>query len=88
MILSTKLELTQDQEFQCIDLILEKHQYQSTKLIPILQAVQEEYRYLPEDVLYYVADALDMPAAKLFGMATFYSHFAMEPRGKIYRPAL
>lgn len=88
MILSTRLELSQDQEFACIDLILEKHRYQSTRLIPILQAVQEEYRYLPEDVLYYVADALDMPVEKLFGMATFYPHFAMEPRENMYRQAL
>jgi len=80
MKLSIELALIQDQEFQCIDLILEKYQYQSTKLIPILQAVQEEYRYLPEDVLFYVADVLEVPAAKLFGVATSYSHFAMEPR--------
>lgn len=69
-------------KYESVDLILESNQYQATRLIPILQAVQEEYRYLPEDVLYYVAEELKMPAAKLFGVATFYSHFAMEPRGK------
>lgn len=69
-------------KYENVDLILSSNQYQATRLIPILQAVQEEYRYLPEDVLYYVAEALQMPAAKLFGVATFYSHFAMEPRGK------
>jgi NADH-quinone oxidoreductase subunit E len=51
-------------------------------LVPILQAVQEEYRYLPEEVLTYVATALDVSPARVFGVATFYSHFAITPKGK------
>jgi NADH-quinone oxidoreductase subunit E len=51
-------------------------------LIPILQSVQDEYRYLPEDVLIFVATALGIPPARVFGVATFYAHFALEPRGK------
>ena len=50
--------------------------------MPILQAVQEEYRYLPEEVLTYVATALDVSPARVFGVATFYSHFAITPKGK------
>ena len=50
--------------------------------MPILQAVQEEYRYLPEEVLTYVATALDVSPARVFGVATFYAHFAIEPKGK------
>jgi NADH-quinone oxidoreductase subunit E len=46
------------------------------------QAVQEEYRYLPKEVLTYVATALDISPARVFGVATFYSHFAIEPKGK------
>lgn len=51
-------------------------------MIPILQAVQEEYRYLPEEVLTYVATSLGLPPAKVFGVATFYAHFTLEPKGK------
>jgi NADH-quinone oxidoreductase subunit E len=51
-------------------------------LIPILQAIQHEYQYLPEEVLTYVATSLDVPAARVFGVATFYAHFALEPKGK------
>ena len=51
-------------------------------MIPILQSVQDEYRYLPEDVLIFVATALGIPPARVFGVATFYAHFALEPRGK------
>lgn len=62
--------------------ILEKHGRKPSRLVPILQAVQEEYRYLPEEVLTYVATALDIPPARVYGVATFYSHFAIKPKGK------
>lgn len=61
---------------------LRKHDYNSSRLIPILQEVQEEYRYLPEEVLTYVATALDLSPARVYGVATFYAHFALEPKGK------
>jgi NADH-quinone oxidoreductase subunit E len=50
--------------------------------VPILQAVQEEYRYLPGEVLTLVATSLRLPPARVYGVATFYSHFALEPKGK------
>jgi len=62
--------------------ILEKHGRKPSRLVPILQAVQEEYRYLPKEILTYVATALDVSPARVFGVATFYSHFAIEPKGK------
>jgi len=62
--------------------ILEKHGRKPSRLVPILQAVQEEYRYLPEEVLTYVATALDISPARVYGVATFYSHFAIQPKGK------
>jgi len=62
--------------------IIEKHGRKPSRLVPILQAVQEEYRYLPAEVLTYVATALDISPARVFGVATFYSHFAIQPKGK------
>ena len=53
-----------------------------SKLIPILQEVQKEYGYLPQEVLAYVATSLDLPPAKVYGVASFYGHFALEPKGK------
>lgn len=53
-----------------------------SKLISILQAVQEEYRYLPTEVMTFVATVLGLSPAKVFGVATFYGHFALEPKGK------
>jgi len=62
--------------------ILDRHQRKPQRLIPILQAVQDEYRYLPQEVLTYVATSLGIPPARVFGVATFYAHFALEPKGK------
>lgn len=62
--------------------ILGKYEYRPSGLIPILQAIQHEYQYLPEEVLTYVATSLDVPPARVFGVATFYAHFALEPKGK------
>jgi NADH-quinone oxidoreductase subunit E len=62
--------------------ILEAFQRDKTKLVPILQAVQEEYRYLPEEVMTFVATNLGISPARVYGVATFYSHFALEPKGK------
>jgi len=73
---------TEAEKFENVFQILNRHQRRPARLIPILQAVQEEYRYLPEEVLNYIATVLDIPAARVFGVATFYTHFALEPRGK------
>jgi NADH-quinone oxidoreductase subunit E len=62
--------------------ILDRHGRKASRLVPILQAVQEEYRYLPEEVLTYVATALDVSPARVYGVATFYAHFAIQPKGK------
>lgn len=65
-----------------VDEILKNNGYSESKLIPILQQIQEHYRYLPEETIAYVAKCLKVPAAKVYGVATFYAHFALEPKGK------
>ncbi|HEY3452329.1 MAG TPA: NAD(P)H-dependent oxidoreductase subunit E [Myxococcales bacterium] len=70
------------QQFEKVCQILERNHRQPSRLIPILQAVQEEYRYLPEEVLAYVATSLGIPPSRVYGVATFYAHFALQPKGK------
>jgi len=69
-------------KFEKVCKILDQHERDPRKLIPILQAAQEEYRYLPEEVLNYIATSLNLSPARVFGVATFYSHFALQPKGK------
>lgn len=73
---------TVGRRFEKVCQIIERHDRNPARLIPILQAVQDEYRYLPQEVLTFVATALDVPPARVFGVATFYAHFALEPKGK------
>ena len=73
---------TATRRFEKICEILDRYDRQPSKLIPILQAVQAEYRYLPKEALAYVATSLGLPPARVFGVATFYAHFALKPKGK------
>jgi NADH-quinone oxidoreductase subunit E len=58
--------------------------YQPTKheLIPILQSVQREFGYLPEDSLRQVAVHIRVPEAHVYGVASFYAQFRFTPPGK------
>ena len=69
-------------QFARVTEILDRHDRDPARLVPILQEVQEEYRFLPQEVMAYVATALDLPPSKVFGVATFYAHFAQAPKGK------
>ncbi len=51
-------------------------------IIPLLQRLQEAYGYLPREVVLTVCEETGLPASRVFGVATFYSQFCMEPRGK------
>ena len=51
-------------------------------LITVLQKAQSVYGYLPADVLNYIAEQMSIPAAKVFGVATFYTQFRFKPVGK------
>ncbi len=75
-------EMQQARHFGAVCDILEKYNNDKSKLIPILQAVQNEYRYLPTEVLTFVATSLRIPPAQVYGVATFYGHFTLEPKGK------
>lgn len=69
-------------KFQVVNEILKKYECKKTNLIAILQNVQEQYRYLPEDILTYVSSAMGLSPASVFGVATFYSQFSLNPKGK------
>lgn len=70
------------EKFERVCEILDEHNREPHKLIKILQDVQAEYSYLPEEVMLYVATAVGVSASSVYGVATFYSHFTLEPKGK------
>ena len=71
-------------KFERVWEIIDQHGRDASRLIPILQAVQTEYRYLPEEILTFVATSLGVSPAKVFGVATFYSLFTLKPKGKYH----
>ena len=79
---TTPIAVDRAGRFEKVVSILDRYARRPSGLIPILQAIQHEYLYLPEEVLTYVATSLDIPPARVFGVATFYAHFALEPKGK------
>lgn len=59
-----------------------KYSSEKKALISILQDIQEEYNYLPQEALRIVSATLGIPLIDIFGVATFYRAFSLEPRGK------
>lgn len=69
-------------DYGMIDQIIEETGTEQRYLITVLQAVQEHYHYLPADVLEYIAKKMDISTARIYGVATFYENFSLDPKGK------
>lgn len=66
-----------------LDEIIASYDAKKSNLIAILQKVQEVYRYLPEDAMIYIGTKIEgLSPATVFGVATFYTQFSLEPKGK------
>jgi NADH-quinone oxidoreductase subunit E len=64
-----------------------KKKYPNTQrenLIHILQEIQDECGYLSEDAITWVSRYFNLPASKIYGLATFYNYFCFSPRGKYH----
>jgi NADH:ubiquinone oxidoreductase subunit E len=62
--------------------IVKKHSRDKSGLIAILQDIQEEYNYLPKEALCVVSEQLDVPASRIYEIATFYNTFSLNKRGR------
>lgn len=62
--------------------LLKKHGKTSESVMPILQSINEKYKYLPEDILRYIAQEINVSLSQLYHVATFYTSFSLKPRGK------
>ena len=65
-----------------LDDILSHYGRESNNLIPILQEVQEKFRYLPAEAMREIARFLRISEATVFGVSTFYAQFKFTPTGK------
>lgn len=62
--------------------ILARYARRKGVVVPLLQDVQSELGYLPEQAMRIVAEEIGFPLARLYGVASFYSQFYFQPRGK------
>lgn len=69
-------------DFSIVDAILAVYPKDESSTIAILQDIQEHYNYLPKEIFPHVAKAIGIGEARLYGVATFYENFSLEPKGK------
>jgi NADH-quinone oxidoreductase subunit E len=62
--------------------ILSSYKGEKSELIPILQDIQSNYGYLPEEVILELSKFIGMPESEIYGVATFYAQFRFDPVGK------
>lgn len=72
---------TKEQEEQ-LKAIIAKHKDDPGAIMPVLQEAQEVYGYLPVEVQTMIAEGLEVPLERVFGVSTFYSQFSLTPKGK------
>ncbi|MFH1001039.1 MAG: NADH-quinone oxidoreductase subunit NuoE [Bacteroidota bacterium] len=69
-------------DLSLIDSLLEKYKNKKGNLIPILQATQNIYGYLPEDAFIKISEIAGLKLNEMYGVATFYTQFRLHPVGK------
>ncbi len=70
------------QQEQQLAQVIQAHKGQPGATMPVLQAAQEIFGYLPEEVQIMIAEGLDIPLSEVYGVASFYAQFTMNPKGK------
>lgn len=65
-----------------LEAAIEKYKDQSGALMPVMQAAQDIYGYLPIEVQKMIASGLNVPLEQVYGISTFYAQFSLSPKGK------
>lgn len=65
-----------------LDKVIAEHKDQQGCLMPVMQKAQDIYGYLPIEVQKMIAEGLNLPLEDVYGVATFYAQFALNPKGK------
>lgn len=68
--------------FHSLDLTIRQNRHRQDALIEVLHKAQEQFGYLEKDVLTYIARELKLPLSRVYGVATFYHLFSVQPKCK------
>ncbi len=71
-----------DKRWRIVGATMRRHGYARSALIETLHTLQEAFGYLDDPALVFVAKSLRVPLSRVYGVATFYSHFRLKPQGK------
>ncbi len=72
---------TPEQEAQ-LKVLIEENKHDSSMLMHVMQQAQGIYGYLPFEVQVMIAEGMDIPLEKVYGVSTFYAQFSLSPKGK------
>ena len=70
------------EEISSLDEILQRHNYDSSSVIAVMQDIQRKYRYLPQEALIYIAHELHLSEAKGLRGCHLYENFSLDPKGR------
>lgn len=75
-------DLSENEQFSLLKQAVEKYEAKESNLIQILHIAQAIFGYLPDNVLKFIAEEMDLPLSKVSGVVSFYSLFSTQPKGK------
>lgn len=75
-------DIEMKEKMEKLEEIILQHKDQQGSLIPVLHETQELFGYIPEEAQKKISELLNVPLSEIFGVATFYSRFTLNPRGE------
>ncbi|MDL2289295.1 NAD(P)H-dependent oxidoreductase subunit E [Clostridia bacterium OttesenSCG-928-F22] len=78
----SNLSLEEQKKYDQLEAVIEAQKDQQGNMMSIMQSAQDIFGYLPKDVQIFIADKLNVPVTDIYGVATFYTQFALEAKGK------
>lgn len=70
------------ENFEKLQGVIDEYKEKKGALIPVLQKAQDIFGYLPLEVQKFIAKGMDVPLQRIYGIATFYAQFSLEPKGE------
>ena len=78
----TTIQTILESNAEKVENLIESYIDKKEQLISLLQEVQAEFNYIPQDVLVRISQKLEMPLSQIFSVATFFQAFSLKPRGR------